>query len=154
MTINEIMEEKKVYDCDIKNGRWLWCAKRADNGDWVIGTPYRNYMICGMNTVRSDDEIPQSEYPEFDYVEILPETLGQLAGLTNVNRLVFEGDIVSFEFGEGDVSYTVEWDTENLQFVLRSREDNSVHQFKEFFVKEIEVIDNIHDIKIRASEGD
>ena len=33
-------------------------GKRVDNGEWVYGMPYADYMICGMTTAYYDDEVP------------------------------------------------------------------------------------------------
>lgn len=82
-------------------------GKRVDNGEWVYGMPYADYMICGMTTAYYDDEVPMSEYREFDYVEVDPETVGQWSGTIErkpvygktLNK-VFDGDNVRCYGGE------------------------------------------------------
>ena len=68
-------------------------GKRIDNGEWIEGIPYAEYMICGMTTAYYDDEVPMSEYREFDYVEIDPSTVGQFVGKTDKDKdKIYEGD--------------------------------------------------------------
>jgi uncharacterized phage protein (TIGR01671 family) len=56
-------------------------------------------MICGLTILRQDDEVPMSEYPEFDYVEIIPSTVGRSTGFCDIEskKQIFSGDIVSFK---------------------------------------------------------
>ena len=54
-------------------------GKRLDTGEWVYGMPYADYIICGMTTAYYDDEVPMSEYREFDYVAVDPSTVGRIS---------------------------------------------------------------------------
>jgi uncharacterized phage protein (TIGR01671 family) len=73
----------------------LFRGQRADNNEWVEGVPCDKYMICGLTILRQDDE---SEYPEFDYVEIIPSTVGRSTGHCDIeSKQIFSGDIVCFK---------------------------------------------------------
>lgn len=70
-------------------------ARRTDTKEWIDGTPYGDYMICGVETAYGDDEVAASEYPEFDYVPIETETISHYTGVLDVNLSeICENDIV------------------------------------------------------------
>ncbi len=129
----------------------LFRGKRADNGEWIEGVPYDEYMICGMNLLRADDEIPISEYPEFDYVRIIPETIGQHTGLRDKNKVrIFEGDIIKTkkygkDVGDCNVNdydiFVVTYEPCMFRLINRTRsfclDDDGYSK--------LEVIGNIHD---------
>lgn len=92
----------------------LYKSKSIDNGEWVEGVPYGEYMICGMTTAYYDDDIPMSKYAEFDYVEVDPSTVCEYTGLQDKNgKKIFEGDIVETHdyYGKFMARYLVVYDS-------------------------------------------
>lgn len=104
--------------------RYLFKAKRLDNGEWVEGFLMdENYI----NTPFNDNEVGG----RFDDpVEIDESTLCQCTGLRDKNgKLIYENDIVAYwdtystESGlaEADCIGKVVWDDETISFQVTNR---------------------------------
>ena len=70
------------------NDRYLFKAKRIDNGEWVQGYLYgiweKRYILWGMT-----NDVP-------NMIEVDPATICQCTGLKDKNgRLIWENDIVN-----------------------------------------------------------
>lgn len=104
------------------NDRYLYRAKRIDNGKWVCGYLYgiweRKYILWGMT-----NDVP-------NMVEVDPSTICQCTGKTDTEEnLIFEHDIVSFmDATSTENGYSehwqvgeVLWDDETASFQVTER---------------------------------
>ena len=102
--------------------RYLFKAKRLDNGEWVQGYLYgiweKRYVLCGMT-----NDIP-------DMIEVDTSTICQCTGLKDKNgQKIWENDVVGFwdtystENGqaEADCIGKVVWDDETISFQVTNR---------------------------------
>ena len=143
----------------------LFRGKNVDNGKWVYGSYVEQY---GAKEIYLQDGVDEHG---FDRHHVIPETVGQYAGLTDKNgKKIFEGDIFKFLDEVWESSYTscgteyASWeignygvvgfdeDTARFGFIQYKYNENSVaadfcNNDVEFadFVKELEIIGNIHD---------
>lgn len=116
--------------------RYLFKAKRIDNGEWVQGYLYgiweKRYILWGMT-----NDVP-------DMIEVDPSTICQCTGLKEKNgNLIWENDIVKFKRSDdkefvGEISYVEHY---GAFFVIHSGcSDNQLYAFGDY-----EVIGNIFD---------
>ena len=102
--------------------RYLFIAKRTDDGEWVQGYLYgiwdKKYILWGMT-----NDIP-------DMIEVDPTTICQCTGLKDKNgKLIWENDVVGFwdaystENGQAEMDCIgkVVWDDETISFQVTNR---------------------------------
>ena len=126
----------------------LFRGKRKDNGEGVYG--YYEFYNGGHYINVQTDRVNSGGYPIREFIEVIPETVGQYTGLTDKNgKKIFEGDFfridedvkMTFKIYDGEVLYErggFHIDTSNLL--------NSLNSIADIYgALRGEVIGNIHD---------
>ena len=145
--------------------RYLFKAKRTDNGEWVQGylvetrynTYHDGYRIIDKNGINYD-ELDYYE-PSFISYVIDKTTVCQCTGLKDKNgKLIWENDIVAYwdtystenGMAEADCIGKVFWDNETMSFEVTNRLSSESYEV----LDECSVIGNIFDNKeLLESEG-
>lgn len=121
------------------NDRYLYRAKRMDNGEWTYGYLYgiweRKYILWGIT-----NNVP-------DMTEVEPSTICQCTGLKDKSgKLIWENDIVRIVYNGIEYIYKVIWDVSELDFKATNGKENYKSNFQYLTCcEEIEIIENIFD---------
>lgn len=124
------------------NNRYLYRAKRTDNGEWVEGLI--TIMWSQLHIINPNDE--NTAYP------IDPSTICQCTGRRDENKkLIFEHDIVGFldctstesGYSEHGCAGEVLWDDETLSFQVTGR--LSAESYEVLSGNDCKVLGNIFD---------
>ena len=116
------------------NDRYLYRAKRMDNGEWVEGflifekdRAFIAHRVCEvMNSYSKTGE----EYGFGNFIEVYPSTICQCTGLKDEDgKKIFEGDIVGYidctstenGYSEHYCRGRVAWDEETASFQVTER---------------------------------
>lgn len=106
------------------NNRYLYHAKRTDNGEWVEGFIVKKHGLFFIYDIINSDTCRQSNY------EVDQSTICQCTGLRDKNgKLIWENDIVSFldmystenGWSESGCVGKVAWDDETISFQVTNR---------------------------------
>ena len=127
----------------------LFRGKQIDNGEWAYG--YYEFYNGGKYINVQTDRVNSGGYPVREFIEVIPETVGQYTGLTDKNgKKIFEGDICQHRSYYSDnivisaVTYT------DGQFLAMADENSGFN-----LSDKLEIIGNIHDNleQLKGGEG-
>ena len=127
--------------------RYLFKAKRSDNGEWVIGNLITNvFFRLGQSIpyILCPDKAKYDCFEDFTegngIFEVRPDTICRCTGLNDKSgNLIWKNDIVKDTVIYG----VVKWDYANAGYVIDDREDG-YQDYSEWW-QETEVIGNIFD---------
>lgn len=127
--------------------RYLYKAKRKDNGEWVIGNLITNvFFRLGQSIpyILCPDKAKYDCFEDFTegngIFEVRPDTICRCTGLNDKKgNLIWKNDIVKDTVIYG----VVKWDYANARYVIDDREDG-YQDYSEWW-QETEVIGNIFD---------
>lgn len=106
------------------NDRYLFRAKRIDNGEWVEGFLVKKHGLFFIYDIINSDTCRQSNY------DVDPSTICQCTGLRDEDgKKIFEGDIVGYidctstenGYSEHYCRGLVAWDEETASFQVTER---------------------------------
>lgn len=129
------------------NDRYLFRAKRIDNGEWVEG--YYTYYPCGFTSVDKVEHAIRdtvSEYCSKLYF-VDPSTICQCTGLKDKNgKMIWENDICIIADGildEEDGYFRLDWEIDRAMFEFEG--SGLCVSFDNVYGYECEVVGNIFD---------
>lgn len=117
--------------------RYLFKAKRLDNGEWVTGNLIQNPFFKGVRSWISSEQEDKTRLRSisrtqalWNSIEVDSSTICQCTGLKDKNgKLIWENDIVSYwdsystenGLAEADCIGKVVWDGETISFQVTNR---------------------------------
>lgn len=118
--------------------RGLWRGRGTNN--WHYGDLIRAESENNHSPIIIENGVRYS---------VFPDTLGECTGLRDKNgELIFEGDIIDYENGDGIYTYMVAWDNEYSRFAIADNwfgETKIISDFVFYSPSKCTVIGNIHD---------
>lgn len=148
--VDEVEKEMEKYEewRNQMNDRYLYRAKRIDNGEWVVGLLWKKKYNSGKIFISCFPDKDDNE----EVFGIDPNTICQCTGQRDEDKkLIFEHDIVGFiDFTSTENGYSeqgcvgeVLWDDETLSFQVTER--LSAESYEVLGGTDCKVIGNIFD---------
>ena len=133
--------------------RYLFKAKRKDDGEWVIGNRIDDgvtgqvFIHAVGNSVNESDKVGEEGCLQFVAFEVAPATICQCTGLKDKNgNLIWENDIVMTVYDGNEHIYQVVWDESELDFKATNGKENYESNFEYLpCCDEIEILGNCFD---------
>lgn len=127
------------------NDRFLFRAKRVDNGEWAIGHYQRRFDLIGNE---EHYIFFAKSHNEWEYAEIEPSTICQCTGLRDMpgNR-IWENDIVTYGNHKGIVKFGL-YDSKHLGLFIEWMKGYGREYLRKdfpYWVLEIKVVGNVFD---------
>jgi uncharacterized phage protein (TIGR01671 family) len=130
--------------------RYLFKAKRTDNGEWVIGNRIDDgvtgqvFIHAVGNSVNESDKVGEEGCLQFVAFEVAPATICQCTGLKDKNgNLIWENDIVEYRDCTTE-RYVVAYENDKACFEYQQY-GCSIMNFDEMSSVEVEVVGNVFD---------
>lgn len=117
----------------------IFCGKRIDNGEWVVGDLTHRQINTALCTfIRVCD----GNFDNFKEYEVDSSTVSSYTGLTDkYNKKIFAGNIIMWGFKP----CVVKWDEDNASFCLYAYGTTKIAGFNRDTMKLKEIIGNIYD---------
>ena len=131
--------------------RYLFKAKRKDNGEWVEGFYFCMTHTDGRHThhfiIPLGADLSLGTPVEKIQVEVDQSTICQCTGLKDKNgRVIWENDIVMTVYDGNEHIYQVVWDESELDFKATNGKENYKSNFEYLpCCDEIEILGNCFD---------
>ena len=136
------------------NDRYLYRAKRMDNGEWVGGNRIDDgvtgqvFIHAAGNTVNESDKVGEDGCLRFVAFEVEPSTICQCTGLKDKNgKLIWENDIMVAHLDDifpEDATYTRVVGNNN-GFCTKEQGSDGVFPLDKFDQENFEVCGNLFD---------
>lgn len=130
--------------------RYLFKAKRKDDGEWVFGNRIDDgvtgqvFIHAVGNSVNESDKVGEEGCLQFVAFEVAPSTICQCTGLKDKNgKLVWENDIVEYRDCTTE-RYVVAYENDKACFEYQQY-GCSIMNFDEMSSVEVEVVGNVFD---------
>jgi uncharacterized phage protein (TIGR01671 family) len=113
--------------------RYLFKAKRLDNGEWVIGNLIQNPFFKGVRSWISSEQEDKTRLRSisrtqalWNSIEVDSSTICQCTGLKDKNgKLIWENDIIECKDGKRNFQTQIEWDAYCAGFIFQDTETSA-----------------------------